>query len=180
MATPIAQLSTNPKRKRGGPRPGAGRPDKSRLVGSLNEHFRPYTKLYDGTPAFMIAAEAARQIATNYPVIAEVLKRWDRLKKREKMRSRALDKCVEEAGMDVDEFKALVGVALEKECRIRARFGELVAKSEVAKVLPAVVQRSFDSALVPENWQERMSILKAFNILPRGPRRNAKFPAVEQ
>jgi len=60
MATPVTQLSTTEPKKRGGPRPGAGRPDKSRLVGSINEYFRPYTKLYEGTPAFMIAAEAAR------------------------------------------------------------------------------------------------------------------------
>src|SRR5262245_12150464 len=41
MATPIAQLSSTKPKKKGGPRPGAGRPDKSRLVGSINEYFRP-------------------------------------------------------------------------------------------------------------------------------------------
>jgi hypothetical protein len=93
---------------KGGKRMGAGRPAKDLLIGSIIECIRPYREIYEMQPAYHIAAAAARSIEHKYPKIMEVLQVWDSLKKRDKERHRALDKCVIEAGMDLEEFKGLI------------------------------------------------------------------------
>jgi hypothetical protein len=93
---------------KGGKRAGAGRPTRDLLVGSILEAIRPYREIYEMQPAYHIAAAAARTIEHKYQKIAEVLKIWDCLKKREKERHRALDRCVLQVGMELEEFKGLI------------------------------------------------------------------------
>lgn len=160
--------------KRGGRRKGAGRPPNAVLVGSICEHFRPYAEAFDRA-AYELASEAARSIAHKYSSIQEVLRRWDDLTARDQARSRALDSCVIEAGMDLEEFKALVGVVLKAEA-------SSIAQSVVNANLPALVQTSIDAALNPDNSRERMKHLEASGFLlpPPGQTTNVNVSATAQ
>lgn len=156
----LEPVEPEPKKGKGGVRVQAGRPLKSLMVGSINETFRPFAKVYNA-PVWRIVRDAAERIKKRYTLIEAVIEDFDKLKGREKERPLALDNCVTKH-MDIEEFKGLIAGFLRSSSKA-------IADATVTANLPALTEKSIEAALAEDGYKERARHLETHHVIAPPP-----------
>ena len=99
-------MSTNFSARKGGARPGAGRPRKA--SGFTIEAFRSYARYFNKPLAHVVVDECARRLVLTEWELIPVLMAWDAMGWRDKRRPGSLDKALQAAGMSPTQFVRIV------------------------------------------------------------------------